>query len=179
MGMVLVARTLDEQVLASLQDDESLAEELVWDEEGDEDDEDEDADGSLQDGRDTIWLDLDKSWHGIHFLLTGTDWSVGDAGPAGGAILGGRPVGEDNGYGPARLLEPEAVGSVAAALGRVSDADLRARFDPVDMQRLDIYPQMWDEPDVLEEYLMPYVAQLRDFYVRAASRGEGVLVSVQ
>ncbi|MFM6849879.1 MAG: YfbM family protein [Terrabacter sp.] len=178
MGMTVVARTLDAQVLASLHEDESLAEELVWDEE-DDDEAADGADASGSDGSGTIWLDLDKSWHGVHFLLTGTDWAAGDAGAAGGAILGGRPVGEDNGYGPARLLEPEDVGSVAAALGRVSDDDLRARFDPVEMQRLDIYPQVWDEADVLDEYLMPNVARLRDFYTQAAARGEGVLISVQ
>ncbi|GAB2769679.1 YfbM family protein [Terrabacter koreensis] len=174
MGMTVVARTLDEQLLASLHADESLAEELVWDEE-----EDDEADGSDRPGSEPIWLDLDKSWHGIHFLLTGTDWTAGDSGAAGGAILGGRPVGEDNGYGPARLLEPEAVGEVAAALGRVSDADLRARFDAGEMQRLDIYPQVWDEPGVLDAYLMPNVARLRDFYTHAAARGEAVLISVQ
>ncbi|NUR82053.1 MAG: DUF1877 family protein [Terrabacter sp.] len=101
-----MARTIDEQLLANLHDDESLAEELVWDEEEEDGEANGPADVSSAKGRDTIWLDLDKSWHGIHFLLTGTDWSAGDAGAAGGAILGGRPVGEDDGYGPARLLEP-------------------------------------------------------------------------
>ena len=86
---------------------------------------------------------------------------------------------EDDGYGPPRLLEPDIVREVAEALGVVTDAELRARFDPEEMQRLDIYPQIWEESDILDEYLLPNVQQLRDFYVRAAAHDAAVLIVVQ
>ena len=123
------------------------------------------------------WLALDKSWHGVHFLLTGTAWGTDD--PLGGAVLGGREVGEDDGYGPPRLLEPDGVRTVADALEGATDAELRGRFDAEQMQRLDIYPQIWGESDILDEYLMPNVAALREFYARAAARHAAVLIAVQ
>ena len=49
-------------------------------------------------------FDLDKAWHGIHFLLTGSAWETTPG--AGESVLGGDPVGPDRGYGPARLLDP-------------------------------------------------------------------------
>jgi hypothetical protein len=164
MGMTVVARELDSEQLATLLADPSVANDLILDEGDDE------GDGAG-------WLDLDKAWHGVHFLLTGAAWGTDN--PLGGAVLGGREVGEDDGYGPPRLLEPELVREVAEALGVVTDAELRARFDPEEMQRLDIYPQIWDEGDILDEYLMPNVQQLRDFYARAAARDAAVLIGVQ
>jgi hypothetical protein len=45
-------------------------------------------------------LSLEKSWHMIHYLVTGhTD----DSDAPGNALLAGEPLGEDAGYGPARL----------------------------------------------------------------------------
>lgn len=173
MGMTVVARALDSEQLARLLEDPSVANDLILDE---DEDEDEDEDGDAGDGGDD-WLDLDKSWHGVHFLLTGTAWGTDD--PLGGAVLGGREVGEDDGYGPPRLLEPDGVRTVADALEGATDAELRGRFDAEQMQRLDIYPQIWDESDILDEYLMPNVAALREFYARAAARHAAVLIAVQ
>lgn len=73
-------------------------------------------------------LDLDKSWHGIHYLLTGTDWQIGEG--AGAAVLGGDELGQDGGYGPPRLLGPDTVRAIAAALDALDVEALRARFDP-------------------------------------------------
>ena len=61
-----------------------------------------------------IATDVDKAWHGIHYMLTeGDDDSRS---PVSNAVLGGRPVGEDLGYGPARILEPAEVKAIADAL---------------------------------------------------------------
>ena len=162
----MVGRVLDADQLANVLDDGALANELLWDE-------DEDGYGDEVDGR----LDLDKAWHGVHYLLTGTAWEAGD--PLAAAVLGGREVGDDDGYGPPRLLEADLVRTVADALAAVDDADLRARFDPAEMQRLDIYPQVWDEDGILDDYLMPNVDELRRFYAGAAAAGAAVLLCMQ
>lgn len=72
-------------------EDPAAAETLLY---GDIDDDD----GEMPDPE----LDLDKTWHGIHYLLTGTAWEISAGADA--AILGGDDIGEDNGYGPPRLL---------------------------------------------------------------------------
>jgi hypothetical protein len=103
MGMELIGRRLSTDELRAVLDDPAAVGELLY---GDLDDED----AEMPDPE----LDLDKSWHAIHYLLTGTAWEIDDG--AGAAILGGEEIGEDGGYGPARLLGAEKVRAVAAAL---------------------------------------------------------------
>ena len=74
-------------------------------------------------------LDIGKTWHGLHYLLTRTAWEI-RGGPAGAAILGGEEIGEDGGDGPARLLRRNAVEEIADALDALNVETLRARFRP-------------------------------------------------
>ncbi|HVH36263.1 MAG TPA: YfbM family protein [Tahibacter sp.] len=69
-------------------------------------------------------IGLDKSWHAIHYVLTGTAGPDGSV--LGDAILGGREIGPDLGYGRARLLPADRVHEIADALAAV---DFRERFD--------------------------------------------------
>jgi hypothetical protein len=122
--------------------------------------------------------DLDKSWHGIHYLLTGT------AGESGTLleflVAGGTTVGdEDMAYGPPRVFTSAETRAIAAALAAVTDEDLRSRFSPEAMMRAEIYPEIWDrdpEDDDTLGYLMEYVAVLRDAMTAVTSRGHGLLV---
>lgn len=86
-------------------------------------------------------LDLDKSWHVIHFLLT-NDPRGGPA-PLKDTIVGGTEIGPDLGSGPARILTPVEVRAVAVALAGVREADLRVRFDPEALEASKIYPPLW------------------------------------
>jgi hypothetical protein len=122
--------------------------------------------------------DLDKSWHGIHYLLTGSADEGGA--PLDFLVAGGREVGdEDVGYGPPRAFSAAETRAIAAALAAVTDEELRARFAPEAMMRAEIYPEIWDrdpkEDDTLG-YLMEYVAVLRDAIATVTSRGHGLLV---
>src|SRR6185503_14516377 len=88
-------------------------------------------------------VDLDKAWHGIHFLLTGTAWDGGE--PLCYLVSGGEEVGDvDVGYGPARVLRPHQVAQWAAALTAIPADELRRRFDPQAMLKEKIYPEIWD-----------------------------------
>lgn len=166
MGMGLIGRRLSTGELRAVLDDPTKVNALLY---GDLDDE-----GAATPEPD---LDLDKAWHGIHYLLTGTAWEWGEE-PAGAAILGGDVIGEDNGYGPARLLRPEAVRAIAAALDALSVEELRARFDPDAMAAADIYPNIWGTDDEFDNYLAPYFTELRRFYAAAAANGQAVLLAI-
>jgi hypothetical protein len=135
----------------------------------------EDPDGveELLEADDATSVDVDKAWHAIHWLLTGSD----DATPAvvSAAILGGEPVGDDVGYGPARILSPSDVGAVAAALRELDAPTLRGRMDGPAMTEAGIYPMIWDEDDVFDEYLAPSYERLRTFYLAAEDAGEAVI----
>ncbi len=138
---------------------------------------------ALRAAPDTIWqlvdgpsphsVDLDKAWHGIHWLLTGDPW--GGAGPLGQVIFGGQGFGEDGGYGPPRLLDPAGVTAVAAALTGIEQAELRSRFDPAAMSAAELYPDIWSDPEVFDEYLGPNFDQLKALYGHAAAHDQWVL----
>ena len=121
-------------------------------------------------------IDVDKAWHGIHFLLTGSPWRGAE--PLVNVVLGGVEIGEDVGYGPARYLTPDQVRDVAAALSAIPSDLLGARFDPDAMIRADIYPEIWDEGDEARNYLLGAYERLRNHYLDAARRGNAMLIFI-
>lgn len=139
----------------------------------------EDADSMdelLESDDDETSVDLDKAWHGIHWLLTGSAEPTAEV--ASEAIFGGEPIGEDLGYGPGRLLSAAGVGAVAARLRELEPDTLRARMDPAAMEDAGIYPLIWDEDDVFDTYLAPAFENLRAFYSTAAQSGEAVIQTI-
>jgi len=122
--------------------------------------------------------DLDKAWHGIHYLLTGRAWE--GVPPLNFLLAGGRQVGNiDVGYGPARVFTAEETRCIGAALDRLDDDLLRSHFNPEDMMEQDIYPGIWhrkpQEDDTLG-YLMEYVQILRGFLSQAVDEGSGIII---
>ncbi|MBJ7313923.1 YfbM family protein [Rugamonas sp. CCM 8940] len=116
-------------------------------------------------------INLDKAWHGIHFLLNGTAWKVTST--AGQAVLGGREFGADMGYGPPRVVSKEDVVKVAKALSMITSKELSARYSPKIMEEEDIYPSStWQQegPQALK-FLLDGYAELLAFYQRAAKNG--------
>jgi hypothetical protein len=128
-------------------------------------------------------IDLDKAWHGIHYLLTGTAWE-GEP-PLNALVVGGASLpdpDEEWTYAPPRVLRPADVHRLNDALEALPDEQLANRFDPGDMTAKEIYPEViWDrdprEDDALG-YLMEYVTVLRDFIRAVASKNDGVLVAL-
>jgi hypothetical protein len=117
-------------------------------------------------------LDLDKMWHGLHYVLTGTAWA-GDP-PFSLTILGGTEIGEDTGYGPPRYLTPEEVRAVADALNGTRHDVFLARFDPNAMNEAEVYSGGWE--DCHRQHMGQYLAHLAGFYERAAETGSAVLI---
>ncbi|MFF5081861.1 YfbM family protein [Actinoplanes sp. NPDC000266] len=154
--MIFVGRRLPSDQVEAVLDDPEAVDALLY------------GDGPGQ-------IDLDKSWHGLHYLLTGTTWDITEG--AGSALLGGAVVGDDNGYGPPRLLRPAEVRLVAEALTAVTTGALRARWDPSALSRAEIYPDAWDPTD-FDTYLEPNFTTLRDFYLAAAAENQAVLIAI-
>jgi Domain of unknown function (DUF1877) len=120
-------------------------------------------------------LSLEKAWHGLHYLLTG---SVGEGEwPLAFLLQGGEEVGEDDGYGPPRRFSHEEVQELDAALAAISDDELWSRFDPEQMSDEGVYPDCWDEPesDLRDEYLT-YFHEMKRVIAKANADGHGLLV---
>ena len=159
MGMTCGLTALDESVRKSL---ESGALDLLEFEENDVE---------------SPHCNIDKAWHGLHFLFTGTAWE--GPFPQNFLLAGGHDVGdEDN---PGRIYSPPEVATIAAWLETVTPAALTARFDPPRMLALDIYPRIWDrdpaEDDTLG-YLLENFADLQAFVRETRQSGRGLLLSV-
>ena|SRR5215510_9459594 len=122
-------------------------------------------------------FEMDKEWHGIHFLLTGDPWST--AGPYGQVIFGGREIGPDLGYGPARLLTARQVKDIAAKLQAVPAETLMARYDPKKLTKAEIYPEIWEsEGFEALNWLMEGYRELVSFYARAAAEGKAIILAI-
>jgi hypothetical protein len=130
------------------------------------------------DGRADDLVDVDKAWHCLHFLLTGTAWE-GEP-PLDFVVRGGREVGDDVGYGPARTFASHELRTIADALDRIDRRDLVRRFDAAKMDRLEIYPGGWNDVDPTSEDSFGYFSgafdAVRDLARRGRDAGLGLLV---
>ena len=119
-----------------------------------------------------VSLSIDKTWHGIHYLLSGG--AVPTTAPISKVIMGGTEVGDDfSGYGEARYFDAKETAAIAAELNRGTlEAEMTARYDPAQMEKLGIYPGVWTGPDA--QWLMREFRNLRAFFA-AAAKGFAVL----
>jgi hypothetical protein len=121
-------------------------------------------------------LSLEKSWHGLHFVLAGSSW--GGEGPLAFLLAGGEQVGNsDFGYGPARVFLADEVAQIANALSGLATEEFDRRFDLEKMAEEMVYPQIWDEPrpELLDEYL-GYFEELKDLVCKAAQQRQALVI---
>ena len=114
-------------------------------------------------------LSIDKSWHGIHYLLCGAVEPTSTL--VSKTIMGGTEVGDDfSGYGPARYFAVKETAAISAELNRGNlEAEMTRRFDPAQMTKLGIYPNGWSGPDA--QWLLREFRNLRAFYADASAKG--------
>ena len=84
--------------------------------------------------------------------------------------MGGTPIGEEVGYGPARYLRPAEVSNVAEALNSISDEELQQR-DLTLLEELYGHFSQEELPLLLEVF-----KDLVKFYQEAADRGNAILI---
>jgi Domain of unknown function (DUF1877) len=124
-------------------------------------------------------LNLEKSWHMLHYLATGhTDASNAP----GDALLTGEPLGEDTGYGPARLHDETATRQFGQFLQTLDLAQLQARVNFREMKRLGVYSMpMGPGSDAeherqLRTEVAHYFPLLRDYVTNMSEKQDGLLI---
>ncbi len=123
---------------------------------------------------DDVHLDVDKAWHGIHFLLNGEVWS---GKPPLDFIVAGDPIGDvDVGYGPARGFVADQVRAIASALEPITADVLRGRFDPRAPGWAEVYPTHGSVDADALDYFVSHFEELRDFVLETAELGAGMIV---
>jgi Domain of unknown function (DUF1877) len=111
--------------------------------------------------------DIDKAWHGIHYLLTG----IANEGefPLGFILTGGQVISGEE-LPSIRIFRPEEVRSIAQALLHSKWSSLRDRFDTKAMKEAQVYPDIWGNDDGELDYLKENFEQLcRDVETIAAN----------
>jgi len=129
----------------------------------------------VQDGSTEKGLSLEKSWHALHYLLTGKTEAAPP--PLGNAILGGEEIGEERDYGRVRFLTPQQVREVAEALAAISKEELPGRFDVKRMKVSKVIYPCRDQQEL--DIALDYFGQLVGYYSDAAKRGNAMLLYIE
>ncbi|MEO7047960.1 MAG: YfbM family protein [Ferruginibacter sp.] len=141
--------------------DSSLLENRIYE------DESEDEDPNL--------IDIDKSWEGILFLLTGQNLETIDH-PLARVLFSGQIIDEeqDLGYGPGQYLTPEQVKEVNEQISGISVEELSKKYDAKKMMELEIYPHSWED-NTMVNYLTDYFKSIQEVYAEASKNDEAII----
>lgn len=162
MGMVLNFLRVSEDELNEILENSTFLDEIVY--------------GENNELPATL-TDIDKSWEGILFILTGQNLQTLDH-PLGAALFSGQVVDEDQdmGYGPAHYLTPDQVETINEQLADFTAEEVKARYNPTQMTDLSIYPGVWDkEDDQVFEYLLEWFMEVKQIYATAAAEKQAII----
>jgi hypothetical protein len=124
------------------------------------------------------FIDLDKSWDGINYILTGE--VVGGLGNEPNelqrALFSFQIIDEEQnlGYGPAQYLNPSQVKETYYELNKITDEALESKINGSEMNEIGIYPQTWTESES-REFLIDSFIDFREFYKKACENNEAII----
>jgi len=120
--------------------------------------------------------DLDKAWHIVHYLLTGST-NVIDSPLNLIANEGDRLADIDLGYGPPFVISPETVAAFSDAAHNVTDQSFLARLVPEQMPLEELYlgNSVREDPEEMGEYALEKFHILRGFADKARANGEAII----
>lgn len=121
------------------------------------------------------FLDIDKSWHAIHYLICQDEWD-GEL-PLFNIVLGRKEINEEDiGYGPARFLSVAEVKETYNAIEPITRKELYSKFDWKDMNKHEIYPGYQGEEDF--EYIGDYFEEVKEFFRKAAHKEKAMILYI-
>ena len=120
--------------------------------------------------------DIDKSWDGIIFLLTGQSSATAEHKLV-KILFSGQLIDEeqDLGYGPAHYLTVEQVAELNNEILKITTEDLKQKYNPEKMTELEVYPTIWDEGDDAFEYLAEGFSTIQYIFAEATKKGEAII----
>ena len=163
MGMVWVMTVASDQEVAQLRDNPSAIYDFV------------NSQDAYESGR---TLDLDKQWHAVHFLLTGSAEITND--PLSLIIGRFEEIGPDNGYGPAWFVPKDFITNFNNAISSLSYDELVARYDTDAMVHENVYiaDALASEGEEGRGFVLEDVARLRAFVATAAADGSSAFALI-
>ncbi len=124
-------------------------------------------------------FELDKAWHILHFLFSGSaeegPW------PASFILSGGQEVGPDLGYGSPRLLTPKDLSEIASFLQTLSLQGMAATYKADAIRAAKVYWKPSESDDECQrqvEDIWSIMQSLRDFVIHLAQSGRSALIHI-
>ena len=79
-----------------------------------------------------------------------------------------------------RLMPPQQVRAISAALSSLTPGQVQAAYDPVEMTKADIYPAVIWTRDGSEafDYIAGYLDELIQYYAAAAAEGKSLVLTI-
>lgn len=127
-----------------------------------------------------ILLDLDKMWDALHFVLTGASASepIKDN-YFSEAVLGISHIEEVEDF--IAYTEKSRIKDILLALDNFDMEKAMESFSMEECKKANIYPDIWDyeeESEEIEEELMDYFQNMKDFYRKILEVNGNVLVTI-
>jgi len=124
------------------------------------------------------FLDLDKSWDGINYILTGEiiGGLENDPNELQRALFSFQIIDEeqDLGYGPAQYLNPNQVKETYSELEKITADNLKSKINGSEMNAIGIYPEIWTEAES-REFLIDSFIEFKEFYKKASKNNEAII----
>ena len=164
MSMIANLLRVTKSELEEYLNDSSLLESRIYNDESDEED--------------PNLVDIDQSWDGIVFLLTGKSFE-NNTHPLAKVLFSEQFIDEeqDLGYGPAQYVTAELVKELHEQIASISNDELRTRFDANKMKEANVFPEVWENPETVD-YLIEYFETIKEVYALAAKSDEAIITFI-
>lgn len=126
-------------------------------------------------------MDVDKSWEGLFFMLTGKSLATADEAltPLSWTLMPPQVIDpmQNLGYGAATYTNVDQTKEVSRALNKIELDEYKSRFNGQRMMEMEIYPEIWNDQNSLE-YLSGSFSSLKEFYNAAAEKGQAIIIFI-
>ena len=127
-----------------------------------------------------IFLDIDKMWDALVFVLTGFSSSEFlDDNPLREAVLGVTPLEDVSEY--MAYTEKSRIAAISQALEEFDMDSAMANFSMEACKKADLYPDIWDyleEEEEIKDDISTCFVKMKDFYKKILELNGNVLVTI-
>ena len=127
-----------------------------------------------------IFLDIDKMWDVLVFVMTGFSSSEFlDDNPLREAVLGVTPLEDVSEY--LAYTEKNRIAEIVEALESFDMDRAMANFSMEACKKADLYPNIWDyleEEEEIKDDILTYFVNMKDFYKEILNHKGNVLVTI-
>ncbi len=122
--------------------------------------------------------DIDKTWDGLHFLLTEKTIDESNKIDYLSMFIAGEITLNDEEM--IAIIMPDQLKNILEEVNKCNIEEKLKGFDPVKFSEADIYPKIWieEDRDYLSTELLESFQELKNFYNEVAYNNNGIIVTI-